>query len=388
MNLMIGVLLFAVLMLNELHTASVGMLSQLGSQVQTTNDAIATVMFAGDISLDKPIRTDNGSNCAYEGLIANVSKYFREVDYNIVNLEAPFVTKEMSERVYLPQKGIHNMAWPEGIAALTSVGIKGVTIANNHIGDFGGDAVVFTNEHLKKHGFDVVGLSYGLVQPYTAQEPLIKIINGVRVGILAYCGDNTGECRMYRVDAYAGTAVLDKATVEKDILKLKRQVDVIAVFLHWGTEYMSIPNETQRELAVILSGLGVNLIVGSHPHVLQGHEWINDTLVHYSLGNFVFHPHATFMGSLGDRKNKSEIHRRAIEQSKKSRGPASYTELLKIEFNTTGIKDAYFLPVRVHVDPDTFCLYPRAIKEDNWLKICGEEDRNCYAPRHGEPVYP
>ena len=67
------------------------------------------------------------------------------------------------------------------------------------------------------------------------------------------------------------------------------------LFLHWGTEYMSIPGEEQRQLAVYLSGLGVNLIIGAHPHVMQGHEWINETLVHYSLGNFVFHPHYTKM---------------------------------------------------------------------------------------------
>ena len=53
-----------------------------------------------------------------------------------------------------------------------------------------------------------------------------------------------------------------------------------------------------------------------------------------------------------------------------------------------GVKNAYFLPVRVHVDPDTFCLYPRAIEEDKWLRICGPEDRNCYAPKFGDPVYP
>lgn len=59
---------------------------------------------------------------------------------------------------------------------------------------------------------------------------------------------------------------------------------------------MSIPNEEQRQLAIDLRKLGVKVIVGSHPHVKQGHEWINGTLVHYSLGNFLFHPHFTYMG--------------------------------------------------------------------------------------------
>ena len=66
-------------------------------------------------------------------------------------------------------------------------------------------------------------------------------------------------------------------------------IDHIIVFVHWGSEYMSIPNEEQREVAIQLRKLGINLIIGSHPHVKQGHEWINDTLVHYSLGNFLFH---------------------------------------------------------------------------------------------------
>ena len=73
-------------------------------------------------------------------------------------------------------------------------------------------------------------------------------------------------------------------------------MDHIITFVHWGKEYMSIPNEEQRQLAIELRKLGVKVIVGSHPHVKQGHEWINDTLVHYSLGNFLFHPHYTFMG--------------------------------------------------------------------------------------------
>ena len=73
-------------------------------------------------------------------------------------------------------------------------------------------------------------------------------------------------------------------------------VDIIIVYLHWGREYAAIPLESQRRIGEYLSYLGVKLIIGSHPHVLQGHEWINNTLVVYSLGNFVFHPHFTYIG--------------------------------------------------------------------------------------------
>lgn len=78
-------------------------------------------------------------------------------------------------------------------------------------------------------------------------------------------------------------------------IHFQKNVDVVALIVHWGTEYMAIPGENQRRLAVDLSKLGARLIIGSHPHVMQGHEWIGDTLVHYSLGNFVFHPHFTAM---------------------------------------------------------------------------------------------
>ena len=76
----------------------------------------------------------------------------------------------------------------------------------------------------------------------------------------------------------------------------KSKVDIVVVFLHWGTEYMSIPNEDDRRSAEFLVDLGVHLIIGSHPHVLQGQEYMNGTLVKYSLGNFVFHSHFTYMG--------------------------------------------------------------------------------------------
>lgn len=360
------------------------------TRTETTSkkgDSPVTIIFAGDISLDKPIRKDNGSSCEYSGLLANVSKYFASVDYNMVNLEAPFVDRVTSKKTFLPDKGIHNMAWPEGIEALTSAGIKGATIANNHMGDFGGDSVLLTQQILQENNIDVIGMTTGEKPPYSSQKPLIKEIKGVKIGFLAYCGDSNKECLRFRPGIKAGPALLDKKTAEQDIPKLKEKVDVVVLFLHWGKEYMAIPNEPQREVAIYLKKLGVDLIIGSHPHVMQGHEWMNDTLIHYSLGNFVFHPHFTFMGALHGKKNKTAIHDKYIQMSKKSRGPAGITELFKVELTQKGIKDAYYLPIRIHVDRNTACLYPRAKIEDNWLKVCGPEDDNCYVPRPGEPIY-
>ena len=75
--------------------------------------------------------------------------------------------------------------------------------------------------------------------------------------------------------------------VKTDIEKVKDQVDVILVSMHWGVEDTNTPTESQRQIADYLSSLGVNMIIGHHPHVVQPVEYVNDTLVIYSLGNFI-----------------------------------------------------------------------------------------------------
>ncbi|NP_001267789.1 poly-gamma-glutamate synthesis protein precursor [Hydra vulgaris] len=346
----------------------------------------ADIIFGGDISFDSPIRVASGSSCPYPEILKYVAKYFKNADFNMINLEAPFVLKQNENLTFFPNKGIHNKAWPESVEALTSAGIKSVTLANNHISDYGGDSVDLTTKILFYNKIDYVGITYGESPPYSPQKPLIKEINGIKVGFLGYCGDETGECEMFRAGVKTSTALLRKQTVEYDLQQLKSKVDIIVTFLHWGTEYFAIPKETQRNLAIYLSQLGVNLIIGSHPHVMQGHEWLNNTLVHYSLGNLVFHPHFTFMGTLAGQNNSKEIHAKATELSRQSRGPASYTELFKVQLTKTGIKSAYFLPVRIFGDKNG-CIQPKPKVEDNWIEVCGPQDDNCYVPRPGSPQY-
>ena len=78
-----------------------------------------------------------------------------------------------------------------------------------------------------------------------------------------------------------------KEEVKKDIEKVKDKVDLVMVAMHWGIEYEYNPNEYQKDMAKYLASLGVNIIIGTHPHVVQPIEWIDNTLVIYSLGNFV-----------------------------------------------------------------------------------------------------
>ena len=78
-----------------------------------------------------------------------------------------------------------------------------------------------------------------------------------------------------------------KEQVRKDIEAVRDSVDVLMVAMHWGVEYQTSPNSYQKDMASYLASLGVDIIIGTHPHVVQPIEWIDDTLVIYSLGNFI-----------------------------------------------------------------------------------------------------
>lgn len=114
--------------------------------------------------------------------------------------------------------------------------------------------------------------------------------NGVKIGVLGYTYGTNGIAlpvgKEYLVNLYS------KQRLQSDVERLKDQCDAIIVSMHWGIEYQTIPSEEQRELAQLLADLGVDVVIGEHPHVLQPIEWVegkegNRMLVIYSLGNFL-----------------------------------------------------------------------------------------------------
>jgi poly-gamma-glutamate synthesis protein (capsule biosynthesis protein) len=113
----------------------------------------------------------------------------------------------------------------------------------------------------------------------------IKIVNGISYTMLSYTTSTNGipipSGKDYLVDVYS------KEKAKADIDRIKDKVDLIIVSIHWGIEYSNDISSEQKEIATYLSSLGVSIIVGHHPHVIEPIERINNTLVFYSLGNFV-----------------------------------------------------------------------------------------------------
>lgn len=170
--------------------------------------------------------------------------------------------------------------------ALRDLGFNLVNLANNHALDKGGDAVVDNAKF-----WDTLGIAHIGTNETESQQGQAVVLTrkGVRVAFLAYTQELNGiplpKSRPWLVN------VIDRAKMAADVARAKQQGNVVIVSLHWGTEYQLSYGADQKSLAEYLCSLGVDVIIGTHPHVLEPVEWVTSgnkkTLVYYSLGNFL-----------------------------------------------------------------------------------------------------
>ena len=202
-----------------------------------------------------------------------------QADVSMVNLENPVTTRGKK----VPKPYIFRMH-PRFLKAIKDAGINVVSIANNHIFDYGREGFFDTISYLDSAGIRRVGAGRNYAE---AHAPAIVTIRGKKIGILAYYGG--GEAPGAGM-ASPGVARRDLGQVTADILKLHytTRADYIVVNLHWGTENARTPDESQRTFAHALIDAGADAVIGHHPHVLQGIERYGNGVIVYSLGNFVF----------------------------------------------------------------------------------------------------
>ena len=136
--------------------------------------------------------------------------------------------------------------------------------------------------NLKNAGIKVVGSGRNLNE---SRQMLSLNVNGIRVGFIAYSAETTNGYN-YATDTAPGVTPLDEGYIAEDIKKYKEEVDHLIVSLHWGVEYSPYPTPDQIMLAHKIIDSGAKLIIGHHPHMLQGVEHYNDGIIVYSLGNF------------------------------------------------------------------------------------------------------
>ena len=167
--------------------------------------------------------------------------------------------------------------------AMVNSGFNLVSLANNHTMDRGEKAVLNSCEYWKSKENVLAAGSYCSKEASEAIQ--IREKNGIKYTMLAYTYGTNGisvpQGKEYLVNLYSD----EKA--KSDIEKVRDKVDLLIVSMHWGTEYQAEPTEEQKREAEYLSSLGVDIIIGTHPHIIEPITYINNTLVIYSLGNFI-----------------------------------------------------------------------------------------------------
>lgn len=236
------------------------------------------VIFVGDIALDggyESILRESGAIFPF----AKIRDHFLKADIVVGNLEAPLTIRGES----MPFKCCMR-ANPGYIEGLKDAGFDILTLSNNHILDFHEEGALDTSNLLEDHGIRHLGVARNLIH---AREPLVWEQNGVRIGFLNYCAVRIDSPFYVRNDRF-GIVPLEIGEAEADVRALKETVHVVIVSIHWGLEQYHYPTPEQRRTAHRLIDAGADVVVGHHPHVVQGIERYGNGLICYSLGNFLF----------------------------------------------------------------------------------------------------
>jgi len=172
--------------------------------------------------------------------------------------------------------------------AIINAGFDIVTCATNHMLDKGVEAVDRTVELFRQAGVTCAGAQHSQDAAYRPFELVDH--SGIRCAVLAYTQFTNG-IPMPEQSPHA-VHLLEETQVKADLEAAKAAADLVLVYVHWGTEYEDQPDETQKQWAQLLADCGADVVIGTHPHVLQPVEWISgtdgdQTLVYYSLGTFI-----------------------------------------------------------------------------------------------------
>ncbi len=245
-------------------------------------DTALTMVFAGDLNLSDRFEQYAGAN---EQFAFTEWQKIGPVDAQMVNLENPVTFSTDSS----DKKFIFRMH-PRFLKMVKKAGISVVNCANNHVGDFGCDGIVETLHWLDSLGIQHVGAGRNIAE---ARRPVVISFHNKKIGILGFGGDGVH----YAGQSAAGTVPRDQAIIIHDVRALAGKVDLVIVNFHWGDENAIVPSDAQIHLAHATIDAGADLIIGHHPHVLQGIEYYKKGVIAYSLGNFVFGGNANDINS-------------------------------------------------------------------------------------------
>lgn len=238
-----------------------------------------SLVMVGDALLHSSVYNDAYNNGAYD-----FTKQLEFISPIIKNYDLAFYNQETvlgGTGIGLSDYPAFNSPQEFGDAMIKS-GFNIVNLATNHTLDRGEKAILNQAEYFKDKGVLTAG-SYSSFDE--ASKIVIKEKNGIKYALLSYTYGTNGiripSGKEYLVNLYSDEQA------KRDIEAVRDEVDLLLVSMHWGVEYQHEPTDEQKRQAEYLSSLGADIIIGTHPHVVEPVTYIGDTLVIYSLGNFI-----------------------------------------------------------------------------------------------------
>jgi len=246
-------------------------------------DDSVSLVAVGDIMLGElPLKLGHGVRSAIRknGNEYVLEKIVKQLEGDIVfgNLEA--VLSDENDDASMRSQVMRGD--PDSIKVLTSAGFSILSMANNHICEHGAEAFEDTRSRLGRNDIHALGMrkSPGSQE----QEPVVFEVNDKRIGFLGYSLRPEVSCD-------TPLYVNDESQILRDIDQYGPTFDFLIISLHWGAEHLDHPSPEQMKFGRQLIDKGANIILGHHPHVVQGIERYGNGLIVYSLGNFIFDQH-------------------------------------------------------------------------------------------------
>ncbi|OGG16020.1 AmmeMemoRadiSam system protein B [Candidatus Gottesmanbacteria bacterium RIFCSPHIGHO2_02_FULL_39_11] len=286
----------------------------VAGSIKNANRGEYTLIATGDViparSVNSKLVQLNNFNYPFEKTVS----LLKSADAVLINLESPLISgcKTTIE-------GMIFCSDVRNIEGLTYAGVSVASIANNHAGNYGLPGIDSTVNLLKKNHIEVTGNG----------ESAIITIKDKKFGFLGYNDIGHEE---------PGIAWANTPQIQQDVAALKKQADFVIVAFHWGVEYTSTPTLAQIELAHASIDAGADLIIGNHPHWVQGIEKYKGKFITYAHGNYVF-------DQMWSRETREGV-------------------LGKYTFDSNGLKDVKFFPVII----DNY-VQPRFATESEANKI-------------------
>ena len=246
------------------------------------------MVMVGDVLIHDRLYND-----AKEGNGYNFKKYLTYIKNYVGNFDLAYYNQETilgGTSIGLSTYPAFNSPQEVG-DAMIDAGFNLVSLATNHTLDRGISATKKSRDYWNKQENIVAVGSYNSWDEKKKIETRVLESNGITYALLNYTYGTNGipvpSGKGYVVNLWENNSDTYKKQVESDIKYLRDKVDILMVAMHWGVEYTHTPTEIEKRTAKYLSSLGVDIIIGTHPHVIQPVEYVGDTLVFYSLGNFI-----------------------------------------------------------------------------------------------------